>query len=102
MKRFAIIGVAGYIAPRHLQAIRDTEMWSLLRATSTTWCEFSTATFTAYATSRSSIDSIAMQRSCDDAAKESITLAFVRPTIFTMRTFVLPSESEHTRSARSH
>jgi UDP-N-acetyl-2-amino-2-deoxyglucuronate dehydrogenase len=24
MKRFAIIGVAGYIAPRHLQAIRDT------------------------------------------------------------------------------
>ncbi len=24
MKKFAIIGVAGYIAPRHLQAIRDT------------------------------------------------------------------------------
>src|SRR6478609_7983748 len=24
MKRFALIGVAGYIAPRHLQAIRDT------------------------------------------------------------------------------
>ncbi len=24
MKRFAVIGVAGYIAPRHLQAIRDT------------------------------------------------------------------------------
>ncbi|HEY5822855.1 MAG TPA: Gfo/Idh/MocA family oxidoreductase [Cyclobacteriaceae bacterium] len=25
MKKFAIIGVAGYIAPRHLQAIRDTK-----------------------------------------------------------------------------
>jgi UDP-N-acetyl-2-amino-2-deoxyglucuronate dehydrogenase len=25
MKRFALIGVAGYIAPRHLQAIRDTK-----------------------------------------------------------------------------
>ena len=24
MKNFALIGVAGYIAPRHLQAIRDT------------------------------------------------------------------------------
>ena len=24
MKNFAITGVAGYIAPRHLQAIRDT------------------------------------------------------------------------------
>ncbi len=24
MKNFAIIGVAGYIAPRHLQAIKDT------------------------------------------------------------------------------
>ena len=24
MKDFALIGVAGYIAPRHLQAIRDT------------------------------------------------------------------------------
>ncbi|MFM7329158.1 MAG: hypothetical protein ACKO3B_10545, partial [Bacteroidota bacterium] len=24
MKKFAIIGVAGYIAPRHLMAIRDT------------------------------------------------------------------------------
>ena len=25
MKNFALIGVAGYIAPRHLQAIRDTK-----------------------------------------------------------------------------
>src|SRR3954467_7874853 len=25
MKKFALIGVAGYIAPRHLQAIRDTK-----------------------------------------------------------------------------
>ena len=24
MKNFAIIGVAGYIAPRHLKAVRDT------------------------------------------------------------------------------
>ena len=25
MKNFAIIGVAGYIAPRHLKAIKDTK-----------------------------------------------------------------------------
>ena len=29
MKNFAMIGVAGYIAPRHLKAIKDTDNYLL-------------------------------------------------------------------------
>ena len=64
MKNFALTGVAGYVAPRHLKAISDTGNRLVAASIRMTRSACSTATRSTSASSPRSSDSIGISKSC--------------------------------------